>query len=519
MSTGVNDLWRRPLLLTHKWRPLSHNGRRYGQTSAVPLAYVSMSDPLADVLLRFTVPTRPVDVFGEQATAADHQFVGRLLLAGVLRDAERPDPIHDYRIDPAIGAMLYLYPTNSCNLRCVYCYATSGPGAGPRLSMEHALMSIEDFFATLDERVRFVQLRFHGGGEPTTNFGVMVAAWQRFTELATDRGLRAGVSTITNGTFGPAVLQELRKPEWGLSISYDGPRQAQQRPTAAERDSRDRVVANIKALRAAGKSVGTRATLTNDGLPFMRALVDDAAEVGIAAVQVEPASIVGRGANTQDGPPDPVEFAEAFLDTFRYALESGVRLHTAAWSSTRIGDGRYCGAISGMRAVTPDGFVSACTECIDGKDPSDPFIVGQLNTHTRRLEIWPVRERKLQDRVGYNLPHCSKCYMVDTCGGGCASRARAETGDAFERDPSHCTIGRMVNPAMIADIADGRLLPDDGWQPISAELIDGESSVAGAQGRLVALVPPFARRAWNADDRRRPAFATGSTANPFFHLP
>ena len=136
----------------------------------------------------------------------------------------------------------------------------------------------------------------------------MVVAQRR--ALAGGRGLPARVTTITNGTFGPEVLRMLSAPEWGVTVSYDGPRQAAQRPTAADRDSRDQVVANLRALAATGKALSTRATLTRDGLPSLRALVDDAAEVGITRVQVEPASIVGRGSNLTDGPPDPVVFAE-----------------------------------------------------------------------------------------------------------------------------------------------------------------------------------------------------------------
>ena len=505
-------------MLSDRVRSFSHEGRRYAHASAVPLAYLSGSAPLMDALQRFTTPTRPVDAWPD-ATRADADFLALLVRSGLLVDAKRPDPVHSFRGREDASRQLMLYPTNSCNLRCVYCYATSGPGAGPRLSREHALMAVEDFFATLGDGVEQVRLGFHGGGEPTTNFPVMTAAWERFRALADEQGLASSVSTITNGTFGAQVLRTLSQPEWRLVISYDGPRQGAQRPTAADTDSRDRVVANLRALAAAGKPLHTRATLTRDGLPSMRALVDDAAEIGIRGVQVEPSSLVGRGADLTDGPPDPLEFAEAFLDAFRYGLEQGVRLTTSGWTTARVGDGRYCGAISGLRAVTPDGFVSACTEACDGGTPDDPFIVGRLDTAGRRLEIWPIRESALQARTGYHLPHCSTCAMVDTCAGGCASSARAESGDAFSRDVAHCAISRRVNPELMADLAEGRLLPDDGWQPFDARLDEGASSVAGASGRLVALVPPFARRQWNADPARRPFILTPTAADPFFHLP
>lgn len=507
----------RHLLLSDRVRTFSHRGRDYVHTSGVPLAYLSASPGLLDTLRGFATPRRPADAVDAPLTGADGAFVAALVRAGVLVDTENPDPIHGFRGITDATRTLYLYPTNSCNLRCVYCYATSGPGAGPRLSVEHATMAVEDFFTTLDGSVRAVTLKFHGGGEPTTNFAVMESSWLLFRERARERGLRSSVTTITNGTFGPQVLRALSEPEWGISISYDGPRQAAQRPTAADGDSRDRVVANLRALASAGKRVSTRATLTRDGLPFMRALVDDAAEVGIAQVQVEPSSIVGRGATLDDGPPDPIDFAEAYLDAFGHALENGVALTTSAWTHLRVGDGRYCGAITGSRALTPDGFVSACTEACDGSAPDDPFIVGRLDTVGKRLEIWPVRESALQSRVGYALPHCSTCYLVDTCAGGCASKARADTGNALDRDEAHCVMSRLINPVMIADLADGRLLPDEGWQPFEAT--SGGTGSALPEGRLVGMVPRFARTRWNADPARRPFLPVDPAAPMFVHLP
>lgn len=513
--TGVErDVLRRPLLLTDRIRPFEHKGRSYAHTSAVPLTYLHLSPALDAFLREFRTPGRASDLLGDAVSGPERVFVTALVRAGILRDADHPDPIHDLRPNTGQAATLMLYPTNSCNLRCIYCYATSGPGAGPRLSVEHALMAVDDFFTTLDPAVRVVSLGFHGGGEPTTNFSVMLKSWERFQYLAAEAGLTARVSTITNATFGPAVLRTLIEQPWSLTVSYDGPRQAAQRPTATARDSRDRVVANLKALLAADKQVLVRATLTRDGMPFLRDLVDDAADIGLPVVQVEGASMVGRGANLLDGPPPPDEFAAAFLDAFEYALTKGVRLTTAAWLHTRVGDGRYCGANSGMRALTPDGLVSSCTEVCQGPT-DDPFIVGRLDVTTRRLEIWPVREKALQERTGYNLPHCSQCYMVDACGGGCMSRARAEGGDPFARDEAHCIASRTVNPYIMAAIADGRLLPDAAWQPFSATL-DERSAMPG---RLVALVPPFARTAWNRDPERRPAFPAPMSAHPFFHLP
>lgn len=506
------------LVLTPRLRTFQLEGRDYAHTSAVPLSYLAVSPALLQLLQEFRQPRCLPELVGTQLSAADEKFFTMLHRVGVLLDAELPDPVHNLRpLDPGRFTLL-LFPTNSCNLQCIYCHATAGQLPGLSLTVAQAVMAVDSFFSRLDDRVRAVKLSFHGGGEPTMNFEVMKAAWERFRDSARQRGIAAKVQTITNGTFDPAVLRTLCEPEWEIIVSYDGPCQQRQRPTVTGRDSRAMVVANLRALRAAGKIISTRATLTRAGVVQLRALVDDAAEVGINHVQVEVSSTLGRGGDLADGSADPAEFAAAFLDAFGYALRRGIRLSTSAWTHNRIGDGFYCGGLRGLYALTPDGFLSACTEVGDGTATGNPFIVGRSGPSGLQ-EIWPEREAVLRRRSGYELPHCRDCHLVDTCAGGCPSKASSKSGGLAVRDELHCVMSRQINRRIMADLADGRLLPDAGWQPMTAELVAAASALPGLSGRLVALVPPFARSRWNAAPERRPAFVIPRQTPCFFHLP
>jgi uncharacterized protein len=512
--------------LSSRLRRVPFGGRTYLHVSQVPLSFVAADQVLLDVLQAFgagrAIPEVAAQVTDDPRRRAElGRFLEWLCVAGVLLDVDRPDPVHSFTGNAARHEVLWLFPTNSCNLRCVYCYASSGPGAGPQMQSGDARIAIDAFFAGLSEDVRAVTLKFHGGGEPTTAIGVLRDGWRYFAAQAAERGLRARASTITNGFFPRPVLDLLSEPEWSVMFSFDGPRQAAQRPTAAGRDSRQRVLANMRALAAVGKRVSARATLTADGLASMDDLVADAAELGISAIQVEPASIVGRGGALADGPPDPLAFAEAYLRAFDLGLRIGVAVSTAAFSVTRVGDGAYCGASRGLRAVTPDGQVSACTESSRSSD-SDPFLVGRLDRPSRQLIIIPLREEALRSRTADSLPHCSTCYMRDTCAGGCMSRARAQTGSIFERDPVQCMLARRINPQMAAAIADGDLVPDPGWLPLTAELPAWSGpSEAGARpaGRLVALVPSYARSPWLAHPDRRPFILPPPDASCWFSRP
>ncbi len=99
----------------------------------------------------------------------------------------------------------------------------------------------------------------------------------------------------------------------------------------------------------------------------------------------------------------------------------------------------------GARALTPDGFVSACGERCDGRDPDDPFL-------------------------------------ADTCAGGGASRAHARTDNALARDEDFRVTSLMVNPSIMADLAEGKLLPDDPLAPRFFHFPAAESDLAEGSG-------------------------------------
>lgn len=506
-------------------RVFSFNRRTLAHVSAVPLPYVSLGDPLARALDSFS-GGRTVDAVADEAALAPGRpraafalFVGALERAGVLQDPDTPDPIHALLPDDRRIASLYLFPTNRCNLGCVYCYASSGPAGGAPLSEQDAALAVDRFFDDLKPEVESVYLNFHGGGEPTVALEVMRSAWRRFRGRAEQLGLRARGSTITNGVFGKQARSFLSESGIEVLFSFDGPRQTAQRPTAGGHDSRARVIENMRALAAAGKRTKARATLTRTGVDSFGMLVEDAADLGIAHLQVEPASIVGRGATTIDGPPEPLVFAEAYLEAFRLGLRLGVCVSTAAFNIIRVGDGRYCGAVRSLRGITPDGFVSSCVEATKGTHAADnPFIVGRVDRLGDRVELWEDKLTSLRSRTGESLPHCRTCYMVDTCAGGCMSRALAQTGTIHGRDEHNCVVTRRVNPELAADLAEGRLVPEAGWLPFSSSLTEAETRLPGMEGRLVAIVPPFARRAWLANPDRRPLVPPARGAPVWFQL-
>ena len=99
--------------------------------------------------------------------------------------------------------------------------------------------------------------------------------------------------------------------------------------------------------------------------------------------------------------------------------------------------------------------------------------------------------------------------MVDTCAGGCMSRALAQTGTIHARDEHNCVVTRRINPELAPTSRRAGSSPTPAGS-LQLDADRGRDGPAGMEGRLVALVPPFARRAWLAD----PGAARSSLRRP-----
>jgi uncharacterized protein len=128
-----------------------------------------------------------------------------------------------FRYEP-VCATLFL--TNRCNLRCVYCYADAGTEEPLGIPFGLARQAID---LVCDHAARrglsSFEMGFHGGGEPTLQWETLEAS----VDHARSKSLRAVVSASTNGCWSSEQRAYLLDRFDGLSLSFDGPEEIQDR--------------------------------------------------------------------------------------------------------------------------------------------------------------------------------------------------------------------------------------------------------------------------------------------------
>ena len=254
---------------------------------------------------------------------------------------------------PAMGVLLM---TNQCNLRCVYCYANAGVREVESMPWDVARPVIDAVAANAaDSGQDQFSLSFHGGGEPTVCWDVVV----RSVEHARAKPLPSTLSITTNGVLSDAQRTFICRQFDEVSLSMDGVATVQdrQRPRMDGSGSAESVMETVAALDEADIGYGIRMTVLPDSLESVRESVAFICEHTKArSVQIEPTYTSTRGVYADM----EREFGEAFAKVVIDAYEIGRQHERFVYYSTArpwVAASLFCTAPVQALVATPTGHL------------------------------------------------------------------------------------------------------------------------------------------------------------------
>ncbi len=383
---------------------------------------------------------------------ADSEFLGRLAQLGLSRTAvgielSRPDQT------PFVPRCVSLYLTNACNLRCVYCYASAGEApvpttldfgagaAGIRYVADAVKRRGEDAFT----------VSFHGAGEPTVAWSSLVRLADYARRIAAQEGLRAAITTCTNGVMSAEHAVWLARHTDGAAVSLDGDATIQNalRPLRGGGGSFAQVARTLGIFREEGFRYSIRATITAANVRRMTAMVEQMSELfGGSNLQFDPVMVTGRCLEAGCGPVDPEVFVQEFMRAHDHAQVRGARLGFSILSLDSLRT-YYCCAVSDGFTITHDGLV---TSCFDVSRPDHPFagrfIYGAYDPQTGQIQTDPQKLADLRCRNVCRLTACANCFCKYMCCGDCTTHAMRQ-GLAFMAGGGRCAITQALGAFLL----------------------------------------------------------------------
>lgn len=393
----------------------------------------------------------------QPASESDATILADLRAQGVLGDPAPMPPTfpENYEFCPHD---VTLFLTSRCNLRCRYCYADAGKKAID-MPWEVARAAI-DFVATNAGVLgsRKFAIGFHGGGEPTVAWDLLVRCVEHARQKGEQLGLDAEIYAATNGLLSPEQRHFVASNFKSLTVSLDGPEDIQDhnRPKVNGQGSYKEVRETLRYFNEVGFFYSIRSTVTASTVHQMADTVSRLhEEFQINDLHMEPAWCCGRCLTTDEAPPSDAEFIARFSEAVDVGRRLGVHVH---YSGARLDmlTSKFCAAPGDGFSVLPEGVATSCYEITELADPrAEIFHYGRYDAENQTFVFDRGRIAALRRLSVENLPFCRDCFCRWHCAGDCLAKVFTSSGSTQHEGSLRCDLNRALTLAQLDAVVKG----------------------------------------------------------------
>ncbi len=333
--------------------------------------------------------------------------------------------------EPVIKAMC-LHAAHDCNLRCSYCFASTGDFKGGRslLDLDTGKNAL-DFLVKKSGNRKNLEVDFFGG-EPLMNLDVIKELVRYGRSLEKRNNKRFKFTITTNGVLlDKAIIKYLNDEFVNVVISLDGRPKIhnKMRKTVNGKGSYDVILENAKSLVNGRKQKDyyIRGTFTRNNLDFYKDVLH-LADCGFEQISIEPvvASEEEDYSIREEDLPQIFESYEILASEYIKRRRAGkwfnffhffIDLNQGPCIAKRL---IGCGAGNEYVAVTPQGDIYPCHQFVG----QTKFKMGNVNNNTFDINL----QRKFRDNNLLKKDICQDCWAKFYCTGGCTANSYNFTG-------------------------------------------------------------------------------------------
>lgn len=348
-------------------------------------------------------------------------------------------------VESPIKAMC-LHISHDCNLRCKYCFASTGDfGKGRKLMPFEVGKAAIDFLLEKSVGRENLEVDFFGG-EPLMNFDVVkqIVEYARSKEEEYHKNFRFTITT--NGMLlDDDTIDYINKEMYNVVLSIDGRKEVNDRMRVRVDGSGcyDRILPKFKKLvdGRGDKEYYVRGTYTKYNLDFSEDVMH-LYEAGFDEISVEPVieSPEEAYAITEEDLDKIYAEYDKLVDRIGAIRKNGkhinffhfmIDLDQGPCVIKRL---RGCGSGNEYVSITPDGDIYPCHQFVG----HDEYKMGNIEEGTFNNDI----KKEFAGCHVYSKPACQECWARFYCSGGCNANNFVFNGDIHKAYELSCKIQR-----------------------------------------------------------------------------
>ncbi len=360
--------------------------------------------------------------YSEEDLRAAYEDIYELYEKGQLFSSDDYEQFADMMVSAPIKAMC-LNVSHDCNLRCKYCFASTGDfGIGRKLMPVETGKKAIDYLLKYSGNRHNIELDFFGG-EPLMNFDVVkeVVEYARSKEKEYNKNFRFTITT--NGMLlTDERIDYINKEMKNVVLSLDGRKEINDilRVRVDGSGSYDAILPRFQEFvkKRGEKEYYIRGTFTKYNKDFTED-VFDFYHKGFEQISIEPVVTDPEKPYALTEEDLPEVFAEyeklskkiietrkngEFFNFFHFMID----LDQGPCAIKRL---RGCGCGNEYVCVTPDGDVYPCHQFV-GKPE---WIMGSVHD----MSLNTVMKDDFAKATVYDKPECKQCWAKFYCSGGC----------------------------------------------------------------------------------------------------